>query len=318
MGVSAPVPAAARGSRLELPRVLTAREAREFGLSRGTVAHAIDRLGWQRLARGLVLTAPGAPTRADWAQVGIAMGGPGAALSGWDAARIIGLGAPAPSSPRVLVLARTGDHRVIGGVRIRPTRRPYGTRLGSADHPELAFVPVVSVPRAIADTALDCRSFTAVRGLVTAAIQRRRCTPQQLAAELERCPRNGSAHLRRALADVFANAHSVAEAEAIDVLRRSGARPFEANVPIFDGAGQHIATVDLLWRELRAVLEIDSREFHFGEAEWQHTMRRHNQLTALGYAVSHYPPSAVRRRGQAWGAEVNRWLDARAGELGLG
>ncbi len=145
------------------------------------MAHAIERLGWQRLTRGIVLTAPGQPSRADWAQVGLAIGGSGAALSGWDAVRLalVGSDRPPPGAD-VLVLSRA--------------------------------------------------------------------------------------------------------------------------VPIIDGTDRVIAVADLLWRALRAIIEIDSREFHFDEAGWKTTMTRHNELTALGYAVTHYPPSYVRQRGPALGS----------------
>ena len=65
-----------------------------------------------------------------------------------------------------------------------------------------------------------------------------------------------------------------------------------------------------------AVLEIDGREYHLSEAHWKATMARHNRLIKAGYAVTHYPPSAIRDGGLAWVAEVDDWLRARALELG--
>lgn len=76
-----------------------------------------------------------------------------------------------------------------------------------------------------------------------------------------------------------------------------------------------IAVADVLWRDLRAVLEIDSREFHLSEAEWKATMQRHNRLTSAGLALTHYPPSAT--GDPAWPDEVARWLHHRARELGV-
>jgi hypothetical protein len=40
-------------------------------------------------------------------------------------------------------------------------------------------------------------------------------------------------------------------------------------------------------------------------------------LTALGYAVAHYPPEEIRAGGRRWVAEVASWLSARARELGV-
>jgi hypothetical protein len=86
------------------------------------------------------------------------------------------------------------------------------------------------------------------------------------------------------------------------------------NVPVVL-AGQARYYVDFLWRALRAVLEIDSRDYHFTEADWRNTMTRHNALIAAGFAVTHYPPSLVGRPG--WADEVGDWLRARARELGV-
>ncbi|MGH8962573.1 MAG: hypothetical protein ACRDWT_15530 [Jatrophihabitantaceae bacterium] len=82
-----------------------------------------------------------------------------------------------------------------------------------------------------------------------------------------------------------------------------------------DRFGQLLYVVDVLWRELRAVLEINSREYHLSEREWKATMDRHNELTRYGLAITHYPPSTVGKRG--WSGEVADWLRERASELGV-
>lgn len=106
-------------------------------------------------------------------------------------------------------------------------------------------------------------------------------------------------------------ARSAAEAAAAAAaarLGRGGVPPFELNVPVVDEQGELIFVVDVLWRELRAALEIDSREYHFSETDWLATLDRHNELTRYGLAVSHYAPSIVTKRGAGWVAEVDDWL----------
>lgn len=93
---------------------------------------------------------------------------------------------------------------------------------------------------------------------------------------------------------------------------------FEVNVPIVDSSGTLIAIVDVLWRALRAVAEIDSREFHFNEHDWQATLVRHNRLTRLGLAVAHHTPSAIRAGRRRWAEDLAGWLRLRAQELGVG
>jgi hypothetical protein len=301
-----------------LPRVLGTESARRLGLTRSAVRHAIARYGWRPLARGVVLTVRGEPTRADWAAVGLELASPQAAVSGWDVARIFGLGTKRPPDEEVLVLDRTGTNRLIAGrVRVRPTRRPYAAQVVSARDCPLWSLPIVDVERAIADCALRYRTRAPVRAMTTAAVQKGLCTPSALIDELIAGPRNGSRWLRRALDDVADGARSIAEAEAVDLLRRVEVPAFELNVPIVDWRGVLIAKADVLWRELRAIAEIDSREFHFLESDWKGTSRRHNRLTGNGLALEHYPPSEIRDRGLDWAREVESWLRNRAGELGV-
>ncbi|HZC72954.1 MAG TPA: hypothetical protein VE442_19815 [Jatrophihabitans sp.] len=92
---------------------------------------------------------------------------------------------------------------------------------------------------------------------------------------------------------------------------------FEQNVPILDATGRVVAIADVLWRALRAVLEVDSRRHHFLEPKWIRTMHRHNMLTRYGLAVTHYPPAELRRRPAHVMEEVDAWLRGRAAELGV-
>jgi hypothetical protein len=299
----------------ELPRVLTPIQAHRLDLTRARIRTELRRGNWQRLATGIVLTRPDDPTRADWIEVGLALAGSRAALTGWDAVRVRGLGDRLPPNRIVTVLTRSGMNRVVGGVRLRRTARPFTRTIRSVHAESLPLVPVVSTARAVTDTALEYRDVGRVRALVTSAIQRRACRIEDLLAELRDGPRNGSRPLRLALADAADGARSAAEAAAVSKLRRSAVPAFELNVPVVDRAGRLIYVVDVLWRELRAALEIDSREYHLSEQDWRATMNRHNELTRHGLAVAHYPPSAVAKRG--WSSEVLEWLTARAGELGV-
>lgn len=248
--------------------------------------------------------------------MGLTLGGRGVALSGWDAVRLDGLGPVEPPSGDVLVLVHSGRSRTVGGVHIRLSDRPLRPRWASLPSGERALL--ASPARAVSDTALLMRNVSAVRSLVTSSVQRRRCTVEQLVAEYHHGPRRGSAPLRHALGDLVTGARSVAEIDALRALRRCRRvpAPFEVNGSILNGAGNTVAVADFVWRHLRAVVEIDSREFHFSEADWKATMARHNRLTALGYAVAHYAPSEIRRRPAAWANEVAAWLSARAIELG--
>lgn len=291
----------------DLPRLVTPTQAAVLELTRGRTRTELRRGNWQRLAAGVLLTGRDRPTRRDWLEVGLALGGPHAAATGWDAARLFGVGHAGPPDPLAVVLVPAGRNRVVGGVRIRRTSRPFTSTLIDLD------TRVVSPARAVAGTALQYRTLRPVRALVSAAIQRRVCGIDDLLAELASMPQRGSRPFRLALTDVLDGARSVAEAEAVARLRRTALPRFELNAEVIVGERRYV--VDLLWRELRLILEIDSREYHFSERDWQPTLERHNGLTAAAFAVVHYPPSQARRTG--WVDEVAATVHARAAELGL-
>jgi hypothetical protein len=300
-----------------LPRVLTVTGAHRLGYTDARIRTELRRGNWRRMASGILLTRPDQTSRADWINAGMVLGGASAAFSGWDAVRLRGLGTVRPPSPRVLVLVPSGRNRIVGGVHLRPTQRPVTATVISALDDELPAARVAGTARAVCDAALLYRQFSPVRAMVTAAVQKGFCTPSELVAEYDAGPRNGSAHLRRAVLDALAGAHSIAEAEAVQFLRLAGLSGFEVNASIYDARGSVVAVVDLFWRRLRAVVEIDSREYHFSEDDWKATIHRHNMLTELDLAVKHYPPSEVRNGKQEWARGVDRWLAGRARLLGV-
>jgi hypothetical protein len=261
------------------------------------------------------LTRPDPPKRTDWALAGLTIGGPNAAVSGWDAVRLSNLQRSDPPPVPVLILVPEGRSRDVGEIHVRRASVPFSTRLTSIDDPELPLARIAGLPRAIADTALQYGALGPVRSLVSRAVQRQLCTVSQLQAELASVSRRGSLPLRTALAEVAEGARSVAEARAVAQLKAAQVPAFELNVPLIGFTGEVIAIADIFWRSLRAVLEIDSAEYHFLRDDWQATLRRHNLLTRAGLALTHYPPSAT--ADGRWLVEVVAWLRQRATELAV-
>lgn len=297
------------------PRVLTPPLAARLGITRSRVRTELRRGNWHRVAANIILTRPDEPTREDWAAVGTHLAGPGAGLTGWDALRVRGLGERQPPSAPVVVLSRVDGCRTVGGVHIRGTRRPFEVRRAPLDGP-YELLPVVGVARALADAALlEDRHRTLAQ--VARAIQRKRCTVDELRVEYEAGPRNRSAGLRLAVNSVLDGARSVAEDRAARRLCTAGAPAFELNVPVVDENGTLLFVLDQLWRDLRAAVEIDSREFHFSEEDWQRTLVRHNVLTRRGLALLHYPPKLVTCTGSTFAPDVTDWLVDRSIELGV-
>ena len=99
--------------------------------------------------------------------------------------------------------------------------------------------------------------------------------------------------------------------ERLGLLRAACVPPFEQNARIELPDGRHYVA-DFLWRALRAVLEIDSVEYHLNPAAWQATMNRHLALETVGFSVAHRPPSAVRDHPTRFVQEISAWLASRA------
>jgi hypothetical protein len=58
--------------------------------------------------------------------------------------------------------------------------------------------------------------------------------------------------------------------------------------------GHFLALPDAWWEAVGVAVEVDSREYHFDEAAWNETMRRHDRMTAAGLRVLHVSPARIR------------------------
>ena len=137
-----------------------------------------------------------------------------------------------------------------------------------------------------------------VRAVVSEAVQRGLCTIAALHVEL-----------RMALTEVSDGIRSVAEAEFRVLLKRARLPMPIFNARLFDG-DTLIAVVDCWWPDAGVAAEVDSREYHFFAADWQRTTLRHDQLTARGILLLHFPPQRIRNDPQGIVAELRLALEA--------
>jgi very-short-patch-repair endonuclease len=154
---------------------------------------------------------------------------------------------------------------------------------------------------------LEIARLDDVRAIVAEAVQRGLATPHDLEAEYGAGPRNDSKHLRIALEDLLAGARSAPEGRAARSLRKANLGGFVQNTKIRIGSRRFVA--DFLWEDLGAILEIDSREYHFNERDWQQTLRRDQTLQGAGYAVLHVTPAQLRDEAR-FIAIVRAWLNS--------
>jgi very-short-patch-repair endonuclease len=99
----------------------------------------------------------------------------------------------------------------------------------------------------------------------------------------------------------------VPEARAGRLLRAAGVTGFEQNTDVWVGDQRFVA--DFLWLELRAVLEIDSTEFHLTPEDHAATLARDHVLQAAGYIVLHVKPSQL-RDADSFVTLIRAWLAA--------
>jgi very-short-patch-repair endonuclease len=300
--------AALLDSHDRLPRIVTRADACRLDVSRRSLARAVESGRWRQVLPRTYFTGAVLTERDRW-DAAIAFAGDGAALSGAAALRAAGAMSVSPSH-RILVLVPLGNRtRSRAFVEVRETTRAY--RIRQAPGPRH-----VEPARACADLALVQHRLDDVRALVAKVVQGGLATVAELGLELDAGPRRGSALLRQALTEVGLGAASAPEARAATALRRAGIVGFEQNVRLDLPDGVRWVA-DFYWPKLRAILEIDSVDYHFKRADWQGTWDRHLSLTTHGFSVIHRPPSALRDE-RRFIADVRAWLAGREAELHRG
>jgi len=163
--------------------------------------------------------------------------------------------------------------------------------------------------RAVADAVWGGTDMRSVSALVADAVQRGTCTVQQLADELRAGPKQGSAALRVALAEVADGVRSVAEGDLRKLIMRSGLPEPIYNPRLFVGEA-FLAQPDAWWPDAGVACEVDSREWHLSPEGWERTQARHARMSALGILVLHYAPRRIRSDSAAVASELRATLAA--------
>lgn len=214
--------------------------------------------------------------------------GPESLLTGAAALRLWGVRAPYTSTIDVLI-PESKQRKSAGFVRIRPTTRMPEEVLTAGPR---RFAPL---PRAVGDTARSLSSLADVRALVATVVQRGKCTPAVLAAELEDGPIQGSALLRIAVGDVYAGTRSNPEADLHDLLRRAKLPLPEFNPELYTGE-EFIGSPDAWWQYAGVAGQVDSSEYHLSPEDHERTLARDTRMRKYGINVLHFTPRQIRTR----------------------
>jgi hypothetical protein len=193
-----------------------------------------------------------------------------------------------PGNRRMQVLVPMNlRSRRVGWVDVQRTRRPDL----AAVHDGL--VTLAGLPRAVMDAARAAYSVDEAGAVVIEAVQRRRCTIDELSRELEAGPRKGSAFARRALTDAADGAWSMPEATLLRGCGRSRVLPPPCANPALSIHGIALVSPDLWFDDVALAVMVHSRTHHERGSDWERTVQRDGQLTEHGVTVLAFTPRAI-------------------------
>ena len=155
----------------------------------------------------------------------------------------------------------------------------HHTALDPRDITRRHGIPVTSAARTILDFAAAEPTAELERALNEAGLQRR-VSPRSLKEQFSRYPHHrGTTALTKLLETEPHLTRSDAEIIARDLIRKAGLPQPESNVRI---EGHE---VDLLWRDHKLIVEIDSWAFHSMRSSFEGDRRRDQRLTTAGWRV---------------------------------
>lgn len=270
-------------------RVFRVRELESMGISQSTAYRRARADGpWSRLAPGIVLAAPGPPTTEDLIEAALLRAGTGAVLTGMHAARRHGLRTPPRDEPVHVLIPHHRKIQSQAHMRFeRTTRLPTPV--------EFDGVPTAPLPRAAMDAVRTWKSRALTESVLIEAIQhRRRCHPNDLVTEMETGSRRGTGLPREILRSFTADLRSVAEHDALKLLRTTSLPESSWNVVLCDDEGRYIARPDIWFDDVGLAVEIDSFEFHFSRDDYAATIRRDARYAVNGVVVLRLLPTRLR------------------------
>ena len=282
--------------------LITRRQALAAGLTQQVLRRRVSTSGpWRVVLPGIYLSHNGGLTAAQREIAAALYAGDGCVLTGTAALQVQGVRVPPSALVDVLVPVAV-QRQSTDFVRMeRTTRMPERPWLVGG----IRYAPAA---RAVADAVRGHADIDLVRSLVASAVQQRKCTVQQLAAELRAGPRQGSGALRAALAEVADGIASIAEGDLRKLIKRGGLPEPMYNPRLFAGP-EFLASPDAWWLDAGVACEVDSREWHLLPEPWHRTQERHALMSAHGILVLHYAPRRILADAKAVVAEIQAALE---------
>jgi hypothetical protein len=267
--------------------VLSRAQALSSGLTAKALAYKIRPGGpWQKVLPGVYAAATGELTSEQRQAAAILYAGDGSLITGLTAVRFHRIRGPDARKVDVLVPA---ERKVAsrGYVAVHRTRRMPTT--WAVDYPRAVVLP----GRAVADAVRGLSKLADARTVVASAVQQRRCTVDELEAELRDRRRAGDVLLRRVLAEVAGGIRSASEGDLRELIREAGL-PGPLYNPDLYWRGKFLARPDAWWLEASVAVEVNSMEFHLLPEDYAATMTRQRQMSAAGINVVPVSPYQMR------------------------
>lgn len=268
--------------------VVTRSQAFECGMTPGAMTHRLRSDGpWHQMLPGVYLTVTGTATADQRDVAALLYAGPRSVITGPVAVRRHNLRCAGLNLLDVLVPVDT-RRKSTGYVQIqRTTRMP-------ADPYTTGPIRFTSLARAVADAARGMTRFSDVQALVCEAVQRGRCTLEQLVAELNDGPSAGTRWYRMALAEVGEGIRSAAEGDLKRLIDRSDLDKPVYNADLYTLDGIFLGRPDAWFGRAGVAGEVDSREYHMSARDYAETTMRHNRMEAAGIHMLHWLPSTIK------------------------
>lgn len=257
-------------------------------MTRGTIEYRLRPDGpWRQILPAVYLTVTGTATADQRDVAALLYAGPRSVITGPVAVRRHNLRCAGLNVLDVLVPAGS-RRKSTGYVQIQRTTRIPGDLYTTGP------IRFTSPARAVADAARGMGRFSDVQALVCEAVQRGRCTLEELLAELNDGPPAGARWYRMALAEVGEGIRSGAEAQLKYLIDRSDLDRPIYNADLFTLDGIFLGCADAWFARAGVAGEVDSREYHLGAKDYAQTTMRHNRMEAAGIHVLHWLPSTIR------------------------
>jgi hypothetical protein len=259
-------------------------------MTRSTIEYRLRSDGpWRQILPGVYLTVTGTVTIEQRETAALLYAGPQSVITGPVAIRRHNLRCAGLNVLDVLIPADV-HRKSTGFVQIQRTIRMPGNLYTTGP------IRFTSLARAVADAARGMTRFSDVQALVCEAVQRGRCSLEELVAELNDGPSAGTRWYRMALAEVGEGIRSAAEGDLKRLIDRSDLDKPVYNADLYTLDGIFLGRPDAWFGRAGVAGEVDSREYHMSARDYAETTMRHNRMEAAGIHMLHWLPSTIKAK----------------------